>query len=76
VACDTHGRGECKTFWWESPKERGHLEDQGVNGRMRSEWLLGRLAGGVDWIRLAQDRDRRRAVVNAVMGLRFLTPRT
>jgi hypothetical protein len=26
--------------------------------------------GGVDWIDLAQDRDRRRALVNAVMNLR------
>jgi hypothetical protein len=30
------------------------------------------LAGGVDWIRLAQDRDRWRAVVSAVMNLRVL----
>jgi hypothetical protein len=28
--------------------------------------------GGVDWIRLAQDRDRWRAVVSAVMNLRVL----
>jgi hypothetical protein len=42
-----------------SPKERDHWEDQGVGGKMESEWILGRLAwGGVDWIRLAQDRDR------------------
>jgi hypothetical protein len=31
--------------------------------------------GGVDWIRLAQDRDRWRAVVSAVMNLRVLAPR-
>jgi hypothetical protein len=43
---------------------------------MGSEWILGRLAlGGVDWIRLAQDRDRWRAVVSAVMNLRVLAPR-
>jgi hypothetical protein len=27
---------------------RDHLEDRGVDGRMRSEWILGRLAGGVE----------------------------
>jgi hypothetical protein len=32
--------------------------------------------GGVEWIQLAQDRDRRRAVVNAVMNLRVLAPRS
>jgi hypothetical protein len=32
--------------------------------------------GGVDWIRLAQDRDRWRAVMSAVMNLRVLVPRS
>jgi hypothetical protein len=41
------------------------------NGSYR-DWL-GR---GVNWIRLAQDRDRRRAVVNAVMNLHVLAPRS
>jgi hypothetical protein len=36
--------------WWESPKERDHLEDQGVGGRMASEWILRRLAWGGGWI--------------------------
>jgi hypothetical protein len=31
---------------------------------------------GVDWIRLAQDRDRWQAVVSAVMNLRVLAPRS
>jgi hypothetical protein len=31
--------------------------------------------GGVEWIHLAQHRDRWRAVVNAVMNLRVLAPR-
>jgi hypothetical protein len=32
--------------------------------------------GGVEWIHLAQDRDRWRAVVNAVMNLLVLAPRS
>jgi hypothetical protein len=32
--------------------------------------------GSVDWIQLAQDRDRWRAVVNTVMNLRVLAVRS
>jgi hypothetical protein len=39
---------------------------------MGSEWILGRLAGGVvEWIQLAHDRDRKPA-----MNLRALSPRS
>jgi hypothetical protein len=35
--------------------KRDHWEDQGVGGKMGSEWILGRLAWGVwigfDWLR-------------------------
>jgi hypothetical protein len=37
-------------------KEKNHLEDQGVDGRMGSKWTLGRLVGGVwsgfTWLRI------------------------
>jgi hypothetical protein len=39
----------CTRFWWESPKERDHWEDQGIGGKMGAEWILGRLAWGA-WI--------------------------
>jgi hypothetical protein len=39
-------REKCTRFWWESQKERDRSEDQGVDGRMGSEWILGRLALG------------------------------
>jgi hypothetical protein len=37
---------------------------------------IGLGGGGVEWIHLAQDRDRLRAVVNAAMNLRVLAPRS
>jgi hypothetical protein len=53
------------------------MKDQGVDGTMGSKWTLGRLVeGGVEWIHLAQDRDRWRAVVGAVMNLRVVAPRS
>jgi hypothetical protein len=36
-------REKCTRFWWESPKERDHSEDQGVDGRLGPEWILERL---------------------------------
>jgi hypothetical protein len=62
-------------FGWESPKARDHSGDQGVDERMRSKWIIGRLAGCVcvcvraEWIHLAQDRDQWQAFVNIMMNL-------
>jgi hypothetical protein len=50
------------------------LKDQGVDGRMGSKWTLRRLAEGMEWIHLAQDREISLAVVNAVMNPRVLAP--
>jgi hypothetical protein len=46
--CHAWEREKCRPtrFWWESPKERDHSEDQGVGRRMGTDWILGRLAGG------------------------------
>ena len=65
------GIGEAYTgFWWGKPRERAHLGDPGVDGRIILKRIFAEVGcGGVDWIELAQDRDRWRAIVNAVMSL-------
>jgi len=54
-------------FWWGKVRERDHLEDPVVDGRIILRWIFGRWAGGMEWIDLAEDRDRWRGIVNAVM---------
>jgi hypothetical protein len=63
-------RERCTMFRWERTKERDNSEDQGVEGRVGSEWISERLGRGYEWIRMAQDRDRWQAVVDAEMNLR------
>jgi len=46
------------------------LEDPGLDGRIILRWILRKWDVGMDWIDLAQDRDRWWALVNAVMNLR------
>jgi hypothetical protein len=46
------------------------LDDLGVDGRIILKWIFKMLDGGLDWIDLAQDRDRWPAVVNAIMKIR------
>jgi hypothetical protein len=45
------------------------LEEPGVDGRIILKWnFYGVGLGGIDWIDLALDRDRWRAVVNTMMN--------
>jgi len=47
------------------------LGDPGVDGRVILKWIFREVGCvGVDWIELAQDRDRWQALLNAVMNLR------
>jgi len=51
-------------------KERAHLGDPDEDERIILRWSFRRGCGGMDWMELAQDRDRWRALVSAVMNLR------
>ena len=56
-------------FWWGNLRNRDHLEDPDIDGRIILRLIFSKWAGGVDWNDLALDRDRWRALVNAVMNL-------
>jgi len=73
-ACSTYGGiGDVHTgFWWGNLRERGYLEDPGVDGRIILSWIFRKWdVERMDWIDVAQDRYRRRALVNAVMNFRI-----
>jgi hypothetical protein len=53
-------------------EEIGHLEDPSINGREILRWIRRKCDGDMHWIGLAQDRDKRRAFVTAVMNVRIL----
>jgi hypothetical protein len=46
------------------------LEDPGVDGKIILKSIFKKWHGGMDWIELAQDRDRWRALVNEAMNFR------
>jgi hypothetical protein len=45
-------------FWLGDPKDRDHLEDLGIDGRIILKWILKKADWGIDWIHRAQDRDK------------------
>jgi hypothetical protein len=58
----------CTGFWWGNLRERDRWGDRGVDGRIMDLQDVG--CGCDEWIGLAQDRDRWRALVSAVRNLR------
>jgi hypothetical protein len=72
VARGAERRGVYRVLWG-NLRGRDHLEYSGVYGRIILRWVFKKWGcGGMDWIELARDRDRWRALVNAVMNLRVL----
>ena len=68
--CRVWGRGEAYTgFWWGNLRERDCLGGPGIDGRIILRWIFRKWdVGGMDWIKLAQVRDRWRALVTVVMN--------
>jgi len=45
-------------FWWGNLRDRDNLKDPGLNWRIILRWIFRKGMWGMDWIDLAQDRDR------------------
>jgi hypothetical protein len=56
-------------FQWGDLREGDHLRDSGVDGRIIVKRIFKKWDVGMDWIERAQNRDRWRALLNAVMNL-------
>jgi hypothetical protein len=57
--------------WWETLKERDHLEDIGMEKRNVIKWVLKQTVGGREmWIDLVLETESWQALVNAVINLR------
>jgi hypothetical protein len=67
--CSTY-EGEERYIQWGNSRDGDNLKTPGVDGKIILKLIFKRLDGGIGWIDLAQDRERWRALVNAVMNLR------
>jgi hypothetical protein len=64
--CSVYGGEErrIKVLWWGKLRGRDHLEDPGVDEKIILRCIFRKWDGAQDW-------DRWRAFVNAVMNIRF-----
>jgi len=66
------GAGDVHTgFLWGDMWKRDHLEDLGVDGKIILKWVLQQWKRGMDWIVLDHNRNMWKALLNAVVILRF-----
>jgi len=65
------GKGGVHTgFQCGNLREGDHLEDPGIDRRIILRWICRNWDGGMDWIKVAQGRDRWWALVDTVVNLR------
>jgi hypothetical protein len=57
-------------FWWGNLRERDHVEDPGIDGRIIFKWIFRKWVVGYGLYQAGSGSGRWQAVVNAVMYLR------
>jgi hypothetical protein len=58
-------------FWWGNLRERDHLEDLSIDERITLKRIFKLQDRRVEWIDLAKDKNRWRALMNTVMKYRL-----
>jgi hypothetical protein len=59
---------EYTEFWWGNRMGRVYVEDLSVDAKIIFKGIIKKWYGGMDWIDLAQNRDRWCAFVSAVIN--------
>ena len=59
-------------YWLVNLRETDQWEDLGVDRTIILMWIIRKWNRGIDWIDLAQDRERWRDLVNAIKCGEFL----